>query len=140
MIKKGNIVEIQYNVLIEGKPFEKELTEKLPIGGSTTIEGIADFLLTLCEKEKEEVIGKKISLTIEPEKAYGLRQKNLIGAIPKTLMSENKVNDYVTLNLKDGNKLSGQVKSENEDTFIVDCNHPLVDKTLEVNIEILSVE
>jgi len=34
----------------------------------------------------------------------------------------------------------GQVKSENEDTFIVDCNHPLVDKTLEVNIEILSVE
>jgi len=51
------------------------LTEKLPIGGSTTIEGIADFLLTLCEKEKEEVIGKKISLTIEPEKAYGLRQK-----------------------------------------------------------------
>ena len=140
MIKKGNIVEIKYNVLVEGKIIEKGLTEKLSIGDTSTIQGITDFLLTLCEKENKEVIGKKISLVIDPDKAYGLRQKNLIGAIPKTLMLENKINDYVTLNLKDGSKLSGQIKSENDDTFIVDCNHPLVDKTLEVDIEILNVE
>ena len=51
--------------------------------------------------------------------------------------SDVRVGDNVDLSFKDGSVVQGLVKSENDDTFIVDCNHPLVNKELIVDIEII---
>ena len=56
------------------------------------------------------------------------------------MMENNKVDDNVTLNLKDGKSVNGIVKEENKDTFIVDCNHPLCDKELTITLEIKGVK
>ena len=41
---------------------------------------------------------------------------------------------------EDGKELPGIIKEENDTTFIVDCNHPLADKTLEVELTIRNIE
>ena len=47
------------------------------------------------------------------------------------------VGDNVDLSFKDGATIKGEVKSENDDTFIVDCNHPLCGEELNVRIQVL---
>ena len=101
---------------------------------------IRNFFSTLVEKEKEEVINKTTNLIISPKDAFGEKHAELISAIPKTMMEGYKVDDHVLLHTEDGKELPGIIKEENDTTFIVDCNHPLADKTFEVELTIRNIE
>jgi FKBP-type peptidyl-prolyl cis-trans isomerase SlyD len=140
MINKGSIIELAYTIETEGEIVNESSSEKIKVGSNHLLPGLEDYLNSLCEKEEKSIIGETKTLTITPNKGFGERKKELIIAIPKKMMEKNKVNDNVTLNLKDGKSVNGIVKEENKDTFIVDCNHPLCGKELIVNLEIKGVE
>lgn len=139
MIKKGDKVEISYKIKVGDKVVEENINQQLMIGDENTLSGINNFLLELCDKDKEEIIGVKKTLNIKAEDGFGNSKKELVVAIPKKIVGENKVNDSVVLNLTTGKSMYGLIKEEKEDTFIIDCNHPLADKDLEIDIEILDV-
>ena len=140
MVNKGSIIELAYTIETEGEIVNESSSEKIKVGSNHLLPGLEDYLNSLCEKEEKSIIGETKTLTITPNKGFGERKKELIIAIPKKMMEKNKVNDNVTLNLKDGKSVNGIVKEENKDTFIVDCNHPLCGKELIVNLEIKGVE
>lgn len=139
MINKGSIIELAYTIETEGEIVNESSSEKIKVGSDHLLPGLEDYLNSLCEKEEKSIIGETKTLTLTPNKGFGERKKELIIAIPKKRMEKNKVNDNVTLKLKDGKSVNGIVKEENKDTFIVDCNHPLCGKELIVNLEIKGV-
>ena len=55
------------------------------------------------------------------------------------MVGDNTVDDKIMLNLTTGESMYGSIMEEKEDTFIVDCNHPLADKSLVIDIEIVDV-
>ena len=140
MINKDSIIEFTYSIEAEGKIVNENRTEKIKVGESHLLPGIQEYLSELYDKDEESVVGETKTLNIKPTEGFGQRKKELIVAIPKTMMENNKVDDNVTLNLKDGKSVNGVVKEENKDTFIVDCNHPLCDKELTITLEIKGVK
>tara|TARA_B100001173_G_C15855299_1_gene490551 strand:+ start:35 stop:469 length:435 start_codon:yes stop_codon:yes gene_type:complete len=138
-IKIGDKIKVMYSVDVNGKTVKMWSASTLIIGNNSNLRGINQFLNPFIGEDKSSLltVGKKI-LLIEPEMGYGLKDNSKIGAIPKDLMSEGvTVGSDVDLSFKDGSTVKGKVKSENDDTFIVDCNHPLCGENLNVTIEVL---
>jgi FKBP-type peptidyl-prolyl cis-trans isomerase SlyD len=139
MINKDSIIELTYTIEVEGEIINESNSEKIKVGESHLLPGLQKYLTNLCDKNEKDVVGESSILTIDPSQGFGERKKELIVAIPKKMMNKNKINDSVTINLKDGRKINGIVKEENKDTFIVDCNHPLADKELIINLKVKGV-
>ena len=139
MIKIGDKVKISYIIKVEDSSVEEVNDKILTIGDENILNGINKFLLKLCDKNKEDVVGIKKKLNIKPVDAFGEKKNDLIVAIPKDMVGDNTVDDKIMLNLTTGESMYGSIMEEKEDTFIVDCNHPLADKSLVIDIEIVDV-
>lgn len=138
VIKVGDKLKVKYSLKIGNEVVREYDESELIIGNKSNIGGINRFLNKFIGEKKKSITGLRDTIVIEPELGYGLTDKSKIGAIPKELMnSDVRVGDNVDLSFKDGSVVQGLVKSENDDTFIVDCNHPLVNKELIVDIEII---
>ena len=138
VIKVGDKLKVKYSLKIGNEVVREYDESELIIGNKSNIGGINRFLNKFIGEKKKSITGLRDTIVIEPELGYGLTDKSKIGAIPKELMnSDVRVGDNVDLSFKDGSVVQGLVNSENDDTFIVDCNHPLVNKELIVDIEII---
>ena len=138
VIKVGDKLKVKYSLKIGNEVVREYDESELIIGNKSNIGGINRFLNKFIGEKKKSITGLRDTIVIEPELGYGLTDKSKIGAIPKELMnSDVRVGDNVDLSFKDGSVVQGLVKSENDETFIVDCNHPLVNKELIVDIEII---
>jgi len=102
--------------------------------------GVRDYLTSLINKLPEEVINQTTNLTLSPEESFGVKNPEMITAVPKTMLEGYKLNDNIIIHTTDGKDWPGIIKEENKDTFIVDCNHPLASKTIEVDITIIEVK
>ena len=134
---------VNYKITINEELVEEKKGFTLISDHSDNIDGINILLnefdnsnLTIHPKES---LVKKTS--IPPSLAYGKHDKNLMGIVPKTLLYEDcKVGDYVLINLKDDTTRRGEIKKVEKESVIVDCNHPLVDKTLDLELEIIDIK
>ena len=138
-IKIGDKIKVMYSIDTEGEIIKEWGESSLKIGDNNNLRKINQFLNPFIGENREKLleIGKKTFL-VTPEMGYGIVDKSKIGAVPLDIMDENvNVGDSITLDFKDGSKLPAIVKSKNEDTFIVDCNHPLAGKDLNLVIEVL---
>tara|TARA_B100000963_G_C22590857_1_gene655424 strand:- start:1252 stop:1683 length:432 start_codon:yes stop_codon:yes gene_type:complete len=136
LISKGDKINVRYTLLVDKEIVRDEHDTNIIIGAESNLKGLNDYIEPFINKEKSKIEGLEASLFILPDNGYGKTDKSKIGAIPKELMDSGiSVGDSVDLSFKDGSTLKGIVKSENEDTFIIDCNHPLVNKILNVRIK-----
>ena len=135
--------KVNYKININNELIEEKKDFNLVSDNPDNIDGI-NILLNQLDEEKievqsEEVLVKKVS--ISPSLAYGKHNKKLMGTIPKTLLYENcKIGDYVLITLKDETTHRGEIKKVEKENVIVDCNHPLVDKTLDLELEIIDIQ
>ena len=140
-IKIGDKLEVKYSLSVGGKIIREYDIADIIIGNKSNLIGINKYINPFIGKDSSCLMGNKVTLQIPPEEGYGLTDKSKIGAIPKGLMESNiTVGNGVDLSFKDGSKIQGIVKSENDDTFIVDCNHPLVNKNLTVEIKFIEIK
>ena len=132
--KKYNV---NYKITVGGVLMEEKKDFCITSNAPDNIDGVN---ILLSELDKESVVsGITKKITIPPSLAYGKHSEQLKGGIPKTLIYENcDKEDYVLITLKDGSTRSGQVKKVNKESVIVDCNHPLVDKTLDLELEVIN--
>tara|TARA_B100001287_G_scaffold268913_1_gene265746 strand:+ start:714 stop:1139 length:426 start_codon:yes stop_codon:yes gene_type:complete len=134
---------VNYKITINEELVEEKKGFTLISDHPDNIDGINILLsefdnsnLTIHQKES---LVKKTS--IPPSLAYGKHNKNLMGTVPKTLLYKDcKVGDYVLINLKDDTTRRGEIKKVKKESVIVDCNHPLVDKTLDLELEIIDIK
>jgi len=99
------------------------------VDGGFVIAGLNDAL-------KEMNVGDKMSVAIEPEKAFGTRSEELVKLIPEARFKEQGI-DAVPGSYINISNLRGKIISIDGGRVKVDFNHPLAGKALEYEIEII---
>ncbi len=145
-INKNDFVEIEFTGKIKGTDEIFDTTiEADAKKANLKIKDLKSFTLSVGNKmlpsgfdediEGKE-IGKKYTLDLTPEKAFGKRQKELVKMIPTKLFHEQKINPQRGMQLN----LDGQVVrilSNSGGRTLVDFNNPLSGKEIIYEYKIL---
>lgn len=121
-VKDGNIFDT--NIKEEAKKLNLEIQDKpliICLGQNMILPAIDEFLIG-----KE--IGKYV-LELEPEKAFGLRNRELIKTMPIKVFLEKQAYPQPGMIFNFDN-LIGKITAVSGGRVIVDFNHPLANKTL----------
>lgn len=137
-ITRGSIVKISYKLSIDGNKVISVAADH-PIefvqGKGEIISGLENSLYGMRKGEIKQV-------RIEPLLAYGKHNPSLLVNIPKSdLTSTIPLFPGVILEVKDenGNISEGRIDNLESNTVLVDFNHPLAGKTLDIEIKIEDV-
>jgi FKBP-type peptidyl-prolyl cis-trans isomerase SlyD len=130
-MQRGEMVLITYTgkVVEEGKEFDRG--EKVPviIGEGFVIKGL--------EEELEKMsVGEEKTVVIPPEKAFGLRKKELIKLLPASTFRERGYKPRAGEIVVFDNGIFGKVISVSGGRVLVDFNHPLAGKELEYRVKV----
>ncbi len=138
------------NVIDVGKKVKMNFTMKSNGTVLETTEGKAPFEFTFGEHPmilgvqnalKGLKAGDKKSLTLTPENAFGQINPKAVMEFPKTQFPKADIKPGMVFNAKgkEGMPLRGIVKEVKKDTIILDFNHPLAGKELQVDFEVIEV-
>ena len=91
--------------------------------------------------------GEKVAFTLEAKDGYGEVIAEAIVELPKTIfMVDGKVvedilfeGSQIPMADAQGNRMMGLVKAVSEETVTMDFNHPMAGKTLNFEVEVISV-
>ena len=137
-IQAGNTVKVNYTGKLEdGSIFDSSLNEgreplEVTVGQGQLIKGLEDGLFDMSEGETKTV-------EIEPSEAYGEINIELINSVPRANVPEG---------VQEGEMLQGEgpmgavnvkVVEVNEETVVLDANHPLAGKKLIFELEVVSI-
>ncbi|MCS7015341.1 MAG: peptidylprolyl isomerase [Gemmatales bacterium] len=136
-IHAGDVVKIHYTGRLDnGTVFSTSLGGEpleFTAGSDEVIEGLSEAVIGMEQ-------GERRTITIPPEKAYGLRDPHLEREVPLADLPQGvQVGDRLSAQI--GNqRVRFWVKEIADDIAVLDANHPLAEQTLHLEIEILSVE
>jgi len=137
-IQVGNTVKVNYTGKLEdGSIFDSSLNEgreplEVTVGQGQLIKGFEDGLFDMSEGETK-------TIEIEPSEAYGEINIELINSVPRANVPEG---------VQEGEMLQGEgpmgavnvkVVEVNEETVVLDANHPLAGKKLIFELEVVSI-
>lgn len=138
MIQKGSKVSIHYTLTVDGQVVDSsEGKEPLSYvhGEGQIIPGLESELANFKQGDKKNV-------KIPPEKGYGPYNPEAVHKVARTAFKESE-------GMKAGDIVSGQVQGQpfqavvsevGEKDITLNLNHPLAGKTLNFDIEVVSVE
>ena len=140
-IQKGNKVSVHYvGTLEDGTKFDSSHdrgeTLDFEVGSGQMIKGFDDAVTGM-------LAGEKKTINISPEDAYGeinpaaVQEVSLSAFPPDTQLQEGLT---VFGENQEGNKIVAKVVSLSEENVTLDFNHPLAGKSLNFEIEIVTVD
>ena len=139
LIEKGAVVSFHYRLSEPGQPVMEDSHEGAPLA---YLHGHHGMLPGLEEALAGKKAGDTLSVTLPPEKAYGVRQENAVQRISlKHVVNRGKKlkpGMVVQVNTDHGSRDVIVVKPGLK-TVDVDTNHPLAGKTLTFDIEVVEV-
>ncbi len=142
-VENNKMVAVHYKLTVDGA-----------IADRSNPEAPLEFICgtgMLLPKFEEALIGKsagdKVSFTLEPKDGYGEIIPEAVVELPKTVfMIDGKVAEdilfvgsQVPMSDANGNRMVGVVKEVNADNVKMDFNHPMAGKTLNFDVEVVSV-
>ena len=141
MIKRGNIVQIEYSGTLEdGTEFDSSKKHGSPLefqtGAGMIMPGFEDALVGLN-------IGDEKDIVLQPSQAYGDVNGELIKQIPKDqLQSEQEVKEGMVLvvSLPNGNQIPAIIEEVKGDIVTINLNHPLAGKVLHFHIKVVGIK
>jgi FKBP-type peptidyl-prolyl cis-trans isomerase SlyD len=135
-IDKNTAVTLQFKVTdLQGKLIEdgKEPSVYLHGGYGNTLPKIEAAL------DGQEA-GYQLSLELQPEDAFGVRDESLLRSLPKKQFPPGvKVGGQLEGHGDDGQMMVFNVMKIKGDTVLLDGNHPLAGKALRFNVKVLGV-
>lgn len=137
MIENGNVVDVHYvGKLTDGNVFDSSEGReplKFEVGSGQIIPGFENAVMG-------KSVGDKVTVTINPEMAYGEVREDLFVQLPIDKMpGDVEVGQMLQAMSDDGRATQVRVHEVNEDNVIIDGNHPLAGQDLIFDIEIVSV-
>ena len=137
MIENGNVVDVHYvGKLTDGNVFDSSEGReplKFEVGSGQIIPGFENAVMG-------KTIGDKVTVTINPEMAYGEVREDLFVQLPLDKMpGDVEVGQMLQAMTDDGRATQVRVHEVNTDNVIIDGNHPLAGQDLIFDIEIVSV-
>jgi len=140
-VKNGDTVKVHYTGKLEdGTVFDTSKDREpleFTIGSGDVIPGFEKSIVGM------EVEGKK-TITIPPEEAYGPRREELIwekkrSDFPEKITPAVGKQVGVRLNQSDAPLINATITDMNDDNVTLDANHPLAEKTLVFDIELVEI-
>ena len=104
------------------------------------VEGAGQIIEGLEEQLLQMVMGEKRVVVVPPERAYGLREEELIQKVPKARLpaGEMQVGDQFQTG-PDRHAPVVTVRAIEGDDVLLDANHPLAGQSLQFDVELVSV-
>ena len=142
-IEKNKVVAVAYCLTVEGKQVDKS-----PEGQPLEYIHGTHMMISGFEKGLEgHEPGEKFSITVSPEEGYGTVNPQLRFDIPKSsfevggVLREDllKIGTVVPMFNQNGQVVQGTVAEVKETTVTMDFNHQLAGKTLNFDVEVVSV-
>ena len=139
MIKQGSKVKVHYtgkytnDSIFDTSYRDDRSALEFVVGEGQLIKGFEDAVLGM-------IPGEKKTVQIDPERAYGPINQEMILSVPKNMVPENvEVGQTLGGTLKNGQEVPFMVKEVNDSDILLDANHPLAGETLVFDIEVLEV-
>ena len=140
-IKNGQTVNIHYvGTLKDGTEFDNSRKRGSPL--SFTF-GDGKILPAFEKAVQTMTIGERRDISLTATEAYGEVRTDAIQAMPKTSFSSDinlEIGETVHGQTPEGRAVQAKISSIEEDTIMLDFNHPLAGKDINFDIELLSVE
>lgn len=136
-IEKNRIATFHYR-LSEGK---QELENSYPSEPMAYLHGQGNIVSGLEEEMLGKSAGDHFTVTVPPEKAYGLKRDNAQQRVPiKHLQSKGKLKPGQAVNIQTEHGIrQATILKVGKFNVDVDTNHPFAGKTLDFDIEVLEV-
>lgn len=138
-IKEGDNIAVHYTGTFEdGEVFDSSRgrdTLAFTVGAGQMIKGFDDAVRGMQE-------GESTSITLAPADAYGERNEEMIFDMPRANFPEEielEVGMQLQLADQQGQPIPAVVADIGEETVQMDVNHPMAGKTLNFDIEIMTV-
>lgn len=141
-VEQFNVVELTYVLTVDGQVVDKSQDKPLDF-----IQGTGCLLPKFEENIEGLEPGSKFAFTLTPEEGYGVFDPERVIPLPKdafiidgTLREDLMViGNTIPLMNSAGGVVPGKVIAVEGDIVKIDINHPMVDKTLNFEGEIVSV-
>jgi FKBP-type peptidyl-prolyl cis-trans isomerase 2 len=140
VVKEGDKVQLACEAKLEDGTtcFKNEQTNPLVF-----IVGKGMFFPVIENELKDMKQGETKTITLEPKDAFGIHNDDLVAVIPKKDLGNNtnlRIGSRIQIKTDSEKMIQGTVKEINDDTLIVDFNHPLADKKIEFTVTVVSIE
>jgi FKBP-type peptidyl-prolyl cis-trans isomerase SlyD len=137
-IQKGSTVTFDYTVTVDGKVTETSVGKK-PL---TYVAGLGSLIPGLEEGLMGMKVGDKKRIVVPPEKGYGHRDPKAVQKVPRSSFGSTKglKPGSTVMGHRGQQQFSAKIISMEKETITVDMNHPMVDKTLQFDVQVVSVE
>lgn len=139
MVGDGSVVKMNYTLTVDGEVVDSS-EGRGPLeythGTQQIIPGLEAALAGL-------KAGEKKSVAVEPKDGYGEEIPDAFKEVEKTMFPEGfefKENIIIEMTSPEGASLPATITEVKENTVVLNFNHPLAGKTLNFDIEIVSVE
>lgn len=136
-VSQGDVVRIHYTGRFEdGRVFDSS-TDRDPLeftaGGREVIPGVSNAVVGMEEGEKK-------TITLTPEEGYGRRNPALEQTIPRSqLPAEVEQGDQLRA-IQGDQEIPVWVRELQDDSAVIDANHPLAGQKLIFDLEVVAVE
>lgn len=137
MIKNGSAVNVHYTgKLTNGETFDSSVGREplsFTMGAGQIIPGFENALVG-------KKVGDKVTVTIQPQQAYGEYNKELVVEVPKSNMpGPVQPGQMLQAQGENGLPIQVQVSEVHDNHVVIDGNHPLAGKELVFDIEVVNV-
>jgi len=137
--KIGDQVKIHYSESLKDGSFLDSSMEKEPLeftlGDKMVIAGVEKAIIGMCEGDLKTV-------TIPPEEAYGVYEKNRILVIKKTQIPAHidpQLGMILQIRSQEGVVSNFIIKTIHAETITLDGNHPLAGKELTFELKLIEI-
>lgn len=137
MIQNGSHVTFHYTLTVDGEVIDSSAGRE-PL---SYVHGQGQIIPGLEEQLAGLESGQKVSVTVEPEKAYGPSHPEAIQQVPRAAFRDPdqlRPGDMVSGQMQ-GQQFQARVTEVGQEFITLDLNHPLAGKTLHFDVEILEV-
>lgn len=139
MITSGTRVTMDYTLTVEGNVVDTSEGR----GPLEYVQG-QGMLIPGLEKELEGLKpGDEKNIQVGPEEAYGMPDPEAVIEVPRQQLSpdqEPQIGMILQTQTPEGQPLQGVIVEVEDQSVLIDFNHPLAGKTLEFDVNIVSTE
>ncbi|NIO11402.1 MAG: peptidylprolyl isomerase [Deltaproteobacteria bacterium] len=138
-VKEGSVVKVHYMLTVEGEVVDSSAggdPMEVKVGSGQVIPGFEKAIIGM-------KVGEKKTFKVPPEEAYGNPDPEVIQVVSKADLPpdlEPEVGMVLFAQSPDGERFPARIAEIREDEVVMDFNHPLAGKTLEFEVEIVSID
>ena len=134
-VEKNKVVGIHYTISVDE---EGEVFSNLNFEPEEYVHGAIAIFPMVAKALEGHKVKDEVEITLLPQHAYGAMNDKLIKTFPNDLFET--INDFEIgsfIQIPDGTE--AKLLQKNNDTILVDANHPFAGATLHYNIKIVSI-